>query len=254
MSFDTTEFLIVSLAFFVVAVAYSSVGHAGASGYAAILALFNAAPEMMRPTSLVLNICVGSFGIYRFYKAGLIDFKKVMPFLLGSIPAAFFSAQIKVDKKYFYLTLGVVLLFSSCRLLFKKTNKEELVQNIKPIVLPVAIITGALIGFLSGITGTGGAIFFTPLLLAAHWAAPREASGLSVVFVLVNSIFGLAGIGTAAAQIPIGNISVWGVTVLLGAFVGTYLGIKKLREDKLVKVLGGVLLVASLKLLSGAFH
>lgn len=246
---EVGEFLIVSILFFVVAAVYSSVGHAGASGYAAVLAFFSFAPEIMRPTSLILNIVVGSLGLYRFYRAGLIDFKKVLPFLVTSTPAAFFSGSLNVDKRVFFVLLGLLLLFSGGRLLFRagKALKEE--DSLRRIHLPVALGAGGLIGFFSGMTGTGGAIFFTPLLLGARWAHPREASGLSVAFVLANSIFGLAGIWKGVSGVPYQMVAQWGAIVLIGAIVGTYLGISRLPEAKLKQVLGFVLLIASVKLL-----
>lgn len=244
---------LISALFFLVAIVYSSVGHAGASGYAAILALFSVAPEIMRPTSLILNVVVGSFGLFRFYRAGLIDFKKVFPFLVASTPAAFFSASLNVDKKVFFVLLGILLLLTGGRLLLGAGRKSEGTRTVREIKIPVAMGAGGTIGLCSGLTGTGGAIFFTPLLLGAKWAEPREASGLSVVFVLANSIFGLAGIWSSTRVIDVRQIIIWSMVVLAGALIGTHFGIKKIPDAKLKRILGLVLLVASYKLLSRGF-
>lgn len=247
---EVGEFLVVSILFFAVAAIYSSVGHAGASGYAAVLAIYSYAPEIMRPTSLILNIVVGSLGLYRFYRAGLVDLKKVLPFLITSMPAAFFSGSLNVDRRVFFILLGLLLLFSGGRLLLRVDRVVKDVADLRKIQLPIALGAGGLIGFFSGMTGTGGAIFFTPLLLGARWAHPREASGLSVVFVLANSIFGLAGIWKGVSGVPYEMVAQWGVIVLVGAVIGTYLGISRLPEAKLKQVLGFVLLIASVKLLA----
>lgn len=257
MFFEINDSYLISVCFFIVAAIYSSIGHAGASGYTAVLALFSYSPVLLRPTSLLLNIVVGVIGLYRFYQSKMIDFKKVFPFLVGSIPLTYLSARFNVDKKIFYTALGVLLFYSSITLLFPKVlnlmnskNNFELDKSLKPIQWPLALLFGSIIGVFSGITGTGGAIFFTPLVLHLKWAQARAASGMSIVFVLVNSIFGFAGTFKAFENQGSSNIFIWIIAVSLGAFVGTHIGINKLNEQMLRKVLGFVLLFASIKLLS----
>lgn len=158
MEIWSSGFLLITMLFFFVAIAYSSVGHAGASGYSAVMAIVGVSPILMRPTSLMLNIIVGSIGFYRFHRAGLVNFKKVLPFLVTSMPVAYWSAQLIIEKKYFYLALGIILLISGTRLLFKNTS-EQSTYKAQDVFWPAALFAGGFIGFLSGITGTGGAIF-----------------------------------------------------------------------------------------------
>ena len=242
------DHLVMAFLFFVVAVVYSSVGHAGASGYSAVMALFNIAPVLMRPTSLMLNLVVGSIGLYRFQKAGLINLKVVGPFLITSMPSAYWAAQLNVEKKYFYLALGLVLLFSGSKFLLSRSAKSDS-ASIKEAPVFASLVWGGVIGCLSGITGTGGAVFFTPLILKMNWADPKKAAGLSVVFVLANSIFALAGIFKSSQFFDFRLSALWVVAVILGAIVGTHFGVSKFSNNKIQKVLGVVMVVAAVKLL-----
>ncbi|MGH8108331.1 MAG: sulfite exporter TauE/SafE family protein [Arenimonas sp.] len=242
--------LYLALIFFTVAILYSSVGHAGASGYLAAMALLGFAPEHMRPTALALNILVGSIGLVRFYRAGLIDYKKVLPFVLASAPCAFFAAKFPIAKEHYSLLLGLFLIFAALAI-FKTAlalSKQEVEYTPRPISIPFAMFVGAAIGVLSGFTGTGGAIFLTPILLIAHWAHTREASGISVAFVFINSLTALAGLRVGGATFP-EALPYWLIAVAAGALVGTQLGIKRLPVRDLRIALGVVLLIAAGKLL-----
>ncbi len=243
------DYLLMGFLFFAVAGLYSSVGHAGASGYSAVMALFNIAPVLMRPTSLMLNLVVGSIGLYRFHRAGFVNFKLVAPFLLASTPAAFWSAQLNISKTYFYLALGLVLLFSGLKLVLTSSVENSSLDLRKPPLL-LSLLSGGVIGLFSGITGTGGAIFFTPLLLKMKWADAKSAAGLSIVFVLVNSIFGLAGIYSSSLFFELHWTLLWVVAVLVGALVGTQIGIFKFSNLKIQKMLGLVMLIAAVKLIA----
>jgi uncharacterized protein len=243
-----------ALIFFVVAALYSSVGHAGASGYLAAMALLGLAPEQMRPTALCLNILVGSIGLIGFYRAKLIDIKKVLPFIITSAPCAFFAAKHPIPKESFSLLLGIFLIFASLAV-FKSAidlpkSESENETTLRKIFWPVATIVGACIGVLSGLTGTGGAIFLTPLLLFAHWAHTREASGISVAFVFINSITALAGLNHAGANLP-SALPIWLIAVAIGAIIGTQLGINRLPIRGLRFALSAVLFIAAGKLFIG---
>ena len=236
--------------FFLVAALYSSVGHAGASGYLAAMALLGFAPEQMRPTALALNILVGGIGLFRFHKAGLVPWLKVLPFVLASIPAAYLAAQWKVPRETYSMLLGGLLAAAAVGAWHSgdkiAQNGESLAS--KPIPWPAALFTGALIGCLSGITGTGGAIFLTPLLLAMAWAHTREASGLSVAFVWLNSLAATPGLMRSNQTFP-DALPLWLVAVALGALIGTQLGIHKWPAHRLRKGLAVVLVIAAGKLL-----
>jgi uncharacterized protein len=249
MDFDQ---LTLAALFFLVAALYSSVGHAGASGYLAAMALLGFAPEQMRPTALALNILVGGIGLYRFNKAGLVPWRKVLPFVLASIPCAYISAQWKISKESYSLLLAGILLIAAAGAwrsgILIERKGETLVS--KPIPIMVALLIGALIGCLSGITGTGGAIFLTPLLLYFSWAHTREASGLSVAFVWLNSLAAITGLMQSNQTLP-ESLPYWLVAVALGAILGTQLGIHRWPTHRLRKGLAVVLVIAAGKLLIG---
>jgi hypothetical protein len=247
MAFDTYSLAIL---FMMVAVLYSSVGHAGASGYLAAMALLGFVPEQMRPTALALNILVGGIGLYRFQRAGLVPWRKVMPFVLASIPAAYLAAQWKIPKDTYSLVLGLILLaaaFGAWRSgqILAQTGES---LSAKPVPWLPALIAGALIGCLSGITGTGGAIFLTPLILAMGWAHTRQASGLSVAFVWLNSLAAILGLLQSNQSFP-DALPVWLLAVALGALIGTQLGIQRWPVHRLRKSLAIVLAIAAGKLL-----
>jgi uncharacterized membrane protein YfcA len=202
---------------------YTSVGHAGASAYIALMALFGVTPEVMRPTALALNILVASFTSFRYVRAGLFRWRTVWPFLLGAIPFAFFGGAIQLPGAYYRPLVGVVLLIGGARLLCASdlsTNREPRDPSIW-----IGAICGAGIGFLSGLTGTGGGIFLSPLLLFLGWSATKPASGVAAVFILCNSIAGLLGNVAIVKALP-PDLPIYAVAVALGAILGTTLGIR----------------------------
>ncbi len=249
MDFD--QFSLIAL-FFLVAALYSSVGHAGASGYLAVMALLGFAPEQMRPAALALNIMVGGIGLSRFHKAGLVPWHKVLPFVLASIPAAYLAAQWKVPKETYSMLLGGLLTAAAVGAWHSGDKIAQTGESLASKSIPwlAALITGAMIGCLSGITGTGGAIFLTPLLLAMGWAHTREASGLSVAFVWLNSLAAIFGLLRSNQSFP-EALPLWLIAVALGALVGTQLGIHKWPAHRLRKGLAVVLVIAAGKLLFG---
>jgi uncharacterized protein len=224
---------------------YTSVGHAGASAYLASMALVGVAPEVMRPTALVLNICVASFSAVRFWRAGLVDSRLVLWLVAGAAPLAFFGGAIQLPGHIYRPLVGLVLIAAALRLLLPL----EVTSNREPRrpYLILAILTGAAIGFLSGLTGTGGGIFLSPILIFGGWAATRNASGIAITFILCNSVFGLLGNLASVQRLP-PALPVYIAAVMIGALVGTALGIKRLPSGLLLKALGIVLAIAGLKL------
>lgn len=239
------ETLILSLAFFFAAVLYSSVGHAGASAYLAAMALVGIASSTMRPTALALNILVSSLVIYRFNKSELIAWKKIVPFILGSIPAAFIGGSLNIDTSTYNTLIGVVLIIVALQLVFNSKFTDKPTTEIYFIA---AILVGITLGFLSGLTGTGGGIFLTPLLILAGWATTRQAAGLSAVFIFSNSLSGLIGNYSNFKFLP-AELPLWLLVVASGALIGSYFGANKLPTIALRRALGFVLLIASGKLL-----
>jgi uncharacterized protein len=249
MDLISTSDLWLAFCMFLGATLYTSVGHAGASAYLAAMALFGVAPAVMRPTALVLNILVSSFASIRFAKAGLIDWRTLWPLLLGAVPMAFQGGSLQLPSVYYKPIVGLVLLVAAARLLWKPTL--PVAANIKSIPIPLGFICGAAIGLLSGLTGTGGGIFLSPLLLFCGWAETRTASGVAVVFILCNSIAGLLG-NVASVQALPAQLPLFAGAVLLGALAGTSFGINKFPPERILRALGLVLVIAALKLL-GAF-
>ncbi len=234
-----------AICMFIGAALYSSVGHAGASAYIALMALFGLPAAVMRPTALVLNIIVASFASIRFTRAGMFRWRTLWPFLIGALPLAFIGGGIKLPGEYYRPIVGVVLLLSAARLLWPKELKAVSEWRDPPI--PLAILCGAGIGLLSGLTGTGGGIFLSPLLLFLAWSLPKPASGVAAVFILANSISGLLGNLASVKSLP-PNLPMYIVAVVLGAFVGTTLGIR-LTTPLILRALGVVLIVAGIKLI-----
>jgi uncharacterized membrane protein YfcA len=239
--------------FFIVATLYSSVGHAGASGYIASMALLGFAPAQLRPTALALNLLVGGIGLFRFWRGGQVKWRNVLPFVLASAPAAFFAAQVKLPKETYSTLLGLVLLVAAFGIFRRASHAtEEDAESVgRRVPWLTGLIVGGSIGVLSGLTGTGGAIFLTPLLLFAHWMPTREASGTSVAFVWINSLTGLAGLLSATGTLP-NALPAWLVAVAAGALLGTQFGLRWLPVARLRQALGVVLLIAAAKLLFAA--
>ena len=247
----TPELLAAAL-FLLVAVLYSSVGHAGASGYIAAMTLLGFAPEQMRPTALALNLLVGAIGLYRFWRGGHVRWRNILPFVLASAPAAFFAAQVTLPKDAYSTLLGLVLVVAAIGV-FRSASRaeaEDAGAQGRRVPWAAGLIAGGVIGTLSGLTGTGGAIFLTPLLLFAHWMPTREASGTSVAFVWINSLTALAGLLQSQQALPT-MLPLWLGAVAIGALIGTQLGLRWLPVRGLRHALGVVLLIAAGKLLLG---
>ena len=241
---DYTPLVLLFIAVGLIAFLYSSVGHAGASGYIAVMTLWGLAPTVIRPTALVLNILVASIGAFQFWRAGHFAWKLFWPFAVLSIPAAYLGGYLQPSASVLRVLIGLVLLFSAGRLIFRRSDP----QNVLPPSNPTAIGLGAAIGFLSGLTGTGGGIFLTPLLLFCHWAHIRQAAAVSALFILVNSIAGLVGYFTAKHSIPpLGFILA--AAAIIGGTLGSYLGSRRFPVRAISLLLATVLAIAGAKLI-----
>jgi uncharacterized protein len=238
--------LLLAALFFLAAVLYGMVGHAGASAYLAIMALVGVPPAVMRPTALVLNILVASIVSLQFARAGFVRPLAALPFLVGSIPAAFIGGAIVLPPEVYRPLVGVVLIFAAFRFGITASRPGEDFPPRAPILL--AVLSGAVIGLLAGLTGTGGGIFLTPLLLAVGWAGTRFAAGTSAIFILANSISGLTGNIASVGNVP-SSIPLWLGAVAIGGFIGSELGSRRLPAPWLRRGLALVLLVAGLKLI-----
>lgn len=233
------------LLFLVVALLYSSVGHAGASGYLAVMAVLGTAPGAMRPTALVLNLLVATIGARSFIGAGHFRWSLTWPFLLTSVPMAYLGGRLSLDVETYRAVVGVVLLLSAVRLVIKLRAADG-AGTLPP--RGVALMVGAALGFLAGLTGVGGGIFLSPLLLLTGWANLRTTAATSVVFILANSAAGLLGQWSALDQLP-PQMWQWAIAVVLGGALGAWLGARRLPSPVIRVVLAIVLVVAGVKLL-----
>ena len=241
---DNTQLAFLCLAIAVIAFLYSSVGHAGASGYIATMTLFGLAATVIRPTALVLNILVATIGSFQFWRAGHFSWKLFWPFALLSVPAAYLGGYIQPSASILRILIGLVLLFSAARLIFRRGDPAETIAPSKP----TAIGVGAGLGFLSGLTGTGGGIFLTPLLLFRRWAHIRQAAAISAVFILVNSIGGLVGYFTAVRSLPVLGVYL-AIPAIIGGTIGSHLGSRRFPVRAISILLAIVLAVAGTKLI-----
>jgi uncharacterized protein len=230
-----------------VAFLYATVGHAGASGYIAIMTLAGLAPAEIRPTALTLNILVALLGTAQFARAGHFRWALFWPFALMSAPLAFVGGYVSLPTDVFKLVVGVVLLASALRLFLRPPDD----QGVQAPSRPAALGVGAGLGLLSGLTGTGGGIFLTPLLLFARWARAKEAAAVSAAFILVNSSTGLIGNIVATRSWPSVALPL-GVAAVTGGALGAYLGAARLPQLAIKRLLAVVLVIAGLKLVLGS--
>ncbi len=238
---DSLEILLPSL--FVVALLYSSVGHGGASGYLAVMALCSISPVIMRPSALVLNLFVSGIAFVSFYKAGYFKWKLLWPFAITSIPASYFGAMLDINPSVYKVILGICLVIAVCRILYKIKDSE----GFNSLNIFAALIIGLLLGLISGMIGIGGGIILSPLLLVFRWASVKEASAVSALFIFLNSLSGLIGLFLKGLDID-PNISLWVMFAILGGIVGSYLGSRKFSIAGLKYVLVLVLCFAAFKL------
>jgi uncharacterized membrane protein YfcA len=241
-----SETLIIAVLFFAGAALYASVGHAGASAYLAVMGLYNFTPATMKPTALALNILVAAVATFKFYRAGLFSWKLFWPFAVVSVPAAFIGGATTLPARWYKVVVGIVLLYAAIWMI--RSSLKPLNVTAHPPPLWAAIVAGLTIGFLSGLTGVGGGIFLSPLLLYMGWAETRATSGVAAPFILVNSIAGLLGHFSSVAELP-PSIPMWGVAVVLGGWLGASYGSKRAPAPVLRQLLALVLVVASVKLI-----
>jgi uncharacterized membrane protein YfcA len=236
--------------FFAGAVLYASVGHAGASAYLAAMAILGVSPDVARPTALALNIVVASFVTFRFWRAGYISGRALAPFLLGSVPLAFIGGSLPVAAAVYKQLLGMVLLVAAVGMAGTARRAAQNDTGHAPPHVPgiPAVLIGAAIGLLSGLTGTGGGIFLSPVLLFTGWTETRAASGIASAFILGNSIAGLAGNLARIASVP-PSLPLWAIAVVMGAVIGSEIGRRQGRTFLLRRALGLVLAIAGMKLI-----
>jgi uncharacterized protein len=230
---------------FFVAFLYASVGHGGASGYLALMALFSISPEVMKPTALMLNLFVSLTSFIQFYRGKHFLWKIFLPFAIASIPMAFIGGKIQIDGTIYKQILGVLLLIPIVRFLFFSNIK---VTDFKKSNIPLSLLIGACIGFLSGLIGIGGGIILSPILLLLRWTDQKQTAAISALFIFVNSLSGLAGQITKGITFS-ADMYTYVAVAFVGGLCGAYLGALKFKQAILKNVLALVLLVAAYKLI-----
>lgn len=245
MSFDIETLLIATL-LLLAALLYSSVGHGGASGYIAAMSLLGVAPAVMKPTALALNILVSSVAVFKFYRAGSFSWQLFIPLAVTAIPMAYIGGAITLPVHWYKPLVGAVLLYAAWRSF--RSAQAASSYEIQTVPIAVLCITGAVLGLLSGLTGVGGGIFLSPLLLFFRWAPVKVISGVAAAFILVNSTAGILGVMSTDIQFHPG-LPLWALVVLIGGFIGAEYGSKRLANPTIQRLLALVLLVAGVKMI-----
>jgi uncharacterized membrane protein YfcA len=243
---DIPTVVILTVLILATALLYASVGHAGASGYLAVMAVMGLAPSIMKPTALVLNILVAAIATFKFYRANCFSWAIFWPFAITSIPFAFIGGAIMLPNNIYKFIVGLILLYAAYRL-YRATKIVPPVTS-RPIPLGLGLLSGSGIGLLSGLTGTGGGIFLSPLLIFMGWAETRQTSGVSAAFILANSLAGLLGQLVSLAYLP-NALPLWLFAAAIGGWVGADYGSRRLASTDLRRLLALVLVIAALKLM-----
>ena len=245
LDFFSASSLIVPLIFFA-ATLYASVGHGGASGYLAVMALLSIAPESMRPAALTLNVLVSSIALYKFYRVKAFSWQLLLPIIAGSIPFAFVGGLISLPSAIYKPVVGIVLIIAAWQIFVRAKHIPAKSQQEPAKTALVGM--GAGLGLLSGLTGVGGGIFLSPILILMNWAETKTISGVAAAFILVNSISGLAGVLTQNYVLPEGLVF-WALAAVAGGFIGAEYGSRRLANPTIRQLLALVLVVAGIKMI-----
>jgi uncharacterized membrane protein YfcA len=228
----------------VVSFLYASIGHGGASGYLALMAIFSVTPELMKPTALLLNLFVAAIAFYYYYKEGYFNKKLFISFAVASIPMSIIGGYIEVDTTIYKKILAVLLLFAILKMLNIFGKESAIIRDIK---LWQGIVVGGIIGFFSGLIGIGGGIILSPIILLFHWGKMKEAAAVSALFIWVNSAGGLIGQLSSGVNLNIQSFGLVAIALIGGVF-GAYYGSKKLNNQNLRYLLATVMAIACFKL------
>ena len=230
----------------VAATLYSSIGHGGASAYLAIMALFSVASEVMRPTALALNLVVATFTAAHFALKGETNWRLLAAFAVTAVPAAFLGGSIALPPEHYRPLVGIVLLLAATRLFWQPERLAA--QPVTSPSLKVTLPSGAALGLLAGLTGTGGGIFLSPLIILFGWENARRTSGVAAAFIVLNSAAGLLGNVASVQRLP-SELPILAAAVFAGALFGSWLGVSRLPRHRLLQALAVILVIAGLKLL-----
>lgn len=240
--------LVIAPLIFLAALLFSSVGHGGASAYLATFALLSMAPAEMRPAALCLNVLVASIGLYKFYQVGAFSWSLFWPIALTSVPAAFIGGLITLPNNTYKILVGLCLLYAALTIFLHATKQDDV--TVKPVSKPILLGLGAALGYLAGLTGIGGGIFLSPILLFFSWAKTKVISGVAAAFILVNSVSGLLGVISKSPALPAGLLY-WALAAILGGWLGAEFGSKRLANPVIRKLLALVLVFSGSKMVLG---
>jgi uncharacterized protein len=244
MELFSASILIIPLIFFA-ALLYASVGHGGASGYLAVMALLSVAPESMRPAALALNVLVSSIALYKFYRVKAFSLQLLLPIIAGSIPFAFIGGLISLPATIYKPIIGVVLIVAAWQIFVQSKHVPTIVKQSPSKFALFGMGSG--LGLLSGLTGVGGGIFLSPILILMNWAETKMISGIASAFILVNSLSGLAGVLTQNYVLPNGLIY-WALAAVSGGLIGAEYGSRRLANPTIRQLLALVLVIAGMKM------
>lgn len=241
-----SQSIILALLLLLTALLYSSVGHAGASGYLAAMALVGVSPTVMKPTALALNILVAIIGTVKFYRVGSFSWRLFLPLAFAAVPLAYVGGRLTLPAHLYNPLVGAVLVYAAWYSF--KTACHASDYDVKAVSVPVLLLAGGALGLLSGLTGVGGGIFLSPLLLFFRWAPVKVISGVAAAFILVNSIAAILGVLSTSTQFHPG-LPLWALVVIVGGFIGAEFGSRRLGNARVQQVLALVLLVAGAKMM-----
>lgn len=230
---------------FVIAILYSSVGHGGASGYLAFMAVLSFSPAVMRLAALTLNILVSAIALFSYAQNGHFKFKMFWPFAITAVPMAYTGGLISIDTGPYKIILGIFLLFASMRMIFAMKVNDSIRKELN---IPMALLLGAFLGFFSGLIGIGGGIILSPVILLLHWANAKQTAAISAAFILVNSLAGLTGF-LSKNSMPEMEIVYMILAGIAGGLIGSYVGSYRIKELYLRYSLAVVLVFAGIKLI-----
>ncbi len=229
----------------VVAFLYAAVGHGGASGYLAMMAIFAFPAEVMKPTGLLLNLFVAGISFFHFWRKGHFNLKLFLAFALGSIPLSFLGGMIQIETEIYKIILGVLLIFAVLKMLDVFGKESSDIRKVRPVE---GILVGAVIGFFSGLIGIGGGIILSPVILLMHWGNMKEAAAVSALFIWVNSAAGMVGQFSTGVKLD-PHVWIFVAAAVVGGFLGSYVGAVKMNNKALRYMLAFVLTLASIKLI-----
>lgn len=233
----------------IVAFLYASVGHGGASGYLALMALFSFAPDTMKPTALLLNLFVAGISFIQFARAGHFKLRLFLVFAIISVPFSFLGGSMEIDPGLYKIILGVLLIFAILRMMGWLGNSEEGDRfTSSPMNWSLGLLIGGSIGYFSGLIGIGGGIILSPVILLLGWGSVKQAAAVSALFIWVNSAAGLGGQLYSGITFD-SYIWLYVSLAVLGGFFGAYFGSYRWNSRVLRYMLAFVLVLASVKLI-----